>query len=550
MLDVEQEEEHKSECAVCKKECTNKCSACRLVAYCSKEHQKSHWKTHKPQCRPLEIRKNDELGRYIVCSRDVDVDTILINEGPLIYGPKLVGAEPLCLGCYRPIDFSDPARCLNCLWPACHAMCPALQDPNHHLPECIIFSKNKELSIEGNFHYEAILPLRCLLLQKRNPKKWNTFLSMQSHIEERGSSTDVYKEIDEKIVRYLRHNYLLKIDAGILSDISSETLHKICAIIEVNALDVPTATGELSALYPTACYMEHSCIPNTKHSFNQEDLRISVISSADIKCEDHVTTMYTHALWGTAARREHLKMTKYFDCKCKRCADPTELNTNLSTLKCIGVAGDFTSPCGGQVLPNNPLDHETDWQCNLCPVELSSAHVADLMSRIALEVDNAMEVPTIEGLEEVLKNLEQLLHKNHYHCFMVKHSLIQLYGREVGALHENLTEEQLNRKIQMCKDLLEITTTLDPTSVRLTLYTAVLMFELHSANLEVVKRSQDMAQNQRTVIECRDLLERTLYVLRDEPPFTAGYEMLSVTRKGLSQVNDLLDKTYKIVEMK
>jgi hypothetical protein len=37
-------------CAVCGVECTLKCSACKSVAYCGKEHQKSDWKHHKPNC--------------------------------------------------------------------------------------------------------------------------------------------------------------------------------------------------------------------------------------------------------------------------------------------------------------------------------------------------------------------------------------------------------------------------------------------------------------------------------------------------------------------
>jgi hypothetical protein len=28
------------------------CGACKQVAYCTREHQKQHWRTHKPHCRP------------------------------------------------------------------------------------------------------------------------------------------------------------------------------------------------------------------------------------------------------------------------------------------------------------------------------------------------------------------------------------------------------------------------------------------------------------------------------------------------------------------
>eukprot|EP00656_Telonema_subtile_P052984 TRINITY_DN7536_c0_g1_i2.p2 TRINITY_DN7536_c0_g1~~TRINITY_DN7536_c0_g1_i2.p2 ORF type:complete len:174 (+),score=28.64 TRINITY_DN7536_c0_g1_i2:194-715(+) len=40
-------------CAVCgKRGELTRCSRCKLVLYCSREHQTSHWKQHKPLCQP------------------------------------------------------------------------------------------------------------------------------------------------------------------------------------------------------------------------------------------------------------------------------------------------------------------------------------------------------------------------------------------------------------------------------------------------------------------------------------------------------------------
>lgn len=36
----------------------------------------------------------------------------------------------------------------------------------------------------------------------------------------------------------------------------------------------------------------------------------------------------------TIQRQRHILESKYFQCKCARCKDPTELNTNMSTVKC------------------------------------------------------------------------------------------------------------------------------------------------------------------------------------------------------------------------
>jgi hypothetical protein len=40
----------RGKCQVCSKTSESRCSWCRLVFYCSKEHQKQHWDLHKATC--------------------------------------------------------------------------------------------------------------------------------------------------------------------------------------------------------------------------------------------------------------------------------------------------------------------------------------------------------------------------------------------------------------------------------------------------------------------------------------------------------------------
>lgn len=42
-----------NKCAVCKQKASSKCSKCCIVFYCSKDHQKDDWKTHKNICKPV-----------------------------------------------------------------------------------------------------------------------------------------------------------------------------------------------------------------------------------------------------------------------------------------------------------------------------------------------------------------------------------------------------------------------------------------------------------------------------------------------------------------
>ena len=97
---------------------------------------------------------------------------------------------------------------------------------------------------------------------------------------------------------------------------------------------------------------------------------------------DHLSTMYTHALWTTRARRTHLLETKYFSCHCKRCADPTELGTHLSTLKCPHD--------NGFVLPKDPLNFDSQWRCNLCPGILTASEVMQFTDKLEEDVDEIM----------------------------------------------------------------------------------------------------------------------------------------------------------------
>lgn len=50
------ENENLQACTVCSAPTTNKCSSCKSVSYCSKDHQKEDWKNHKDFCRPFEVR--------------------------------------------------------------------------------------------------------------------------------------------------------------------------------------------------------------------------------------------------------------------------------------------------------------------------------------------------------------------------------------------------------------------------------------------------------------------------------------------------------------
>lgn len=194
-------------------------------------------------------------------------------------------------------------------------------------------------------------------------------------------------DAEKRVVTYLLENFLEplrkleeKTKEKFLDKYDAEVLRRICGIIETNYMCISLSTGlDLSGLFFTACMMEHSCLPNSYFQFNEcNGYNISVIAGRDIKKGEHIKIMYTNMLWGTQMRHEHLQITKHFRCKCERCSDPTELGTNFSALMCAG-AGDVDQKCeeAGIHLPKNPLDKNTEWICDKCPMTIDGEQVTE-----------------------------------------------------------------------------------------------------------------------------------------------------------------------------
>lgn len=64
--------------------------------------------------------------------------------------------------------------------------------------------------------------------------------------------------------------------------------------------------------------------------------------------------------------------------------------------------------------------------------------------------------------EEFLKKCKTMFHENHYLILSAMHCLSQLYGKIKGYLINDLTEEQLERKIEICKKLIKTFEKLEP----------------------------------------------------------------------------------------
>ncbi|XP_053670251.1 SET domain-containing protein SmydA-8-like [Anopheles nili] len=499
-----------AKCGFCGVQSKLKCAGCQTVYYCSPDHQKKHWRVkHKNECaKPYELTKNDEIGRFFMVTKPIKKGAVLFTENPLVIGPKWNLDEyeqrstvVPCVGCFADC-YLGQFYCQYCRWPACKSNCPGLVNADLHGFECAILrfghppkaGENPDAFLDY-YRFDALLVLKCLAIQIRSHGLFEKMLNLENQYDAR-RNTRYYKEADERIVSYLLQNFLeplqkleQKKGERVLRVCDRKTLHVILGILEVNAMVIPLSNGrEICGLYPTSCMLEHCCIPNAFYTFDcSKGMKLTFKAGRDIEKGEHLTTTYTHSLWGTQLRRDHLQTNKCFACKCKRCADPTELGTYLSALRCVAMENEM--PCGGFQLPIDPLSNDSDWKCNRCPVQITQDQVSFLMSKIGEQVDEVMQSKSsVRKFEELIHKLQNFLHPNHFHLLTLTHSLIQMYGHFPGFRWNELSNNLLDEKLEMCRRMLSIIEILDPDSFRLTLYTGVILLEQQATLIEFNRR--------------------------------------------------------------
>ncbi|XP_016988357.2 SET domain-containing protein SmydA-8 [Drosophila rhopaloa] len=540
-----------TDCPVCGVAASQACTRCKMVRYCDREHQKQHWPQHKRSCRPFSEEQDPQLGRYLMVTQDIAAGQIVFIEEPLVVGPKwyLSDADKEasivpCVGCATPCRLGKH-QCRRCRWPVCSSGC------EHEALECSVLSlgagtpaRADARSLNDYFRSDALLVLKCLLLQRQSPAKWAALLEMQSHEEER-RGTELHVEAEKRVVSYLQQRFLgrlKKTKPNLLQDCGPELLHRLCGIIETNFMVIELPTGvELSGLFRQACMMEHACQPNCDFQFDPITQQISVRAGCNLRKGDHLRITYTNILWGTHLRQHHLRLTKHFSCRCSRCLDPTEYGTYISALACLG---DVNKTCAGTHLPVDPLDENTQWKCDTCPMLVDGAYVSELQTHMTEQVDSLMAgCPSANQVELLLARLSQILHPNHFHTFNLKHTLIQLYGNETGLELGGLSSGQLERKLRLCDELYNVCRRLDPHSIKLAIYVTVILIEIAHTREEQARRAPGEGSSFLELAQAR--LKEAEVVLEKELESVAGKKLYDQLQKEIFECEkQMLTLTY------
>ncbi|XP_066992473.2 uncharacterized protein [Anabrus simplex] len=533
-----------AKCAVCGQAPKHTCAPCGKTAYCSGAHQQQHWEQHRAECLGFVVKKNEKVGRYAVAARSLEPGEVILAETPVAVGPK-TDSLPLCLGCYNPSDGS--VTCSKCGWPMCGPECEKL--PVHADNECPVFSA-AGVRFQPVEDWEApcpqlecITPLRLLLARDKQKERWEAEVQqMEAHNDER-KETPGWEANEVNVVQFLRN-------ACKLADkFTEQEIHTACGYLEVNAFEIRCLSGvAIRGLYPKCGIMSHNCVANTTHTislsppFEDPKLFTQILrTTIAVPKGGELFVSYTHSLEPTLVRRELLRKAKYFDCDCARCIDPTELGSNLSTLKC--------SKCdNGWIMSSNPLQADAQWRCTACEFVTRGDAVRRVFSVIQREIDTVdamtgFDGQGIEAREQLMRKYKSVLHPRNAYFTGLRYSLAQMYGRAEGYQLDDLPDILLERKVELCRDLLAVLDVVKPGYTRIK---GMTLYELH-APLMILARSQlqqgliDDKALRAKLEEAADILQQAANILKLEEPCTAEGSVGLIAEQSLVQLRMSID---------
>ena len=163
------------------------------------------------------------------------------------------------------------------------------------------------------------------------------------------------------------------------------------------------------------------------------------------------------------------KIDSFFQCGCKRCCEPTELGTYSSALKCPKCEK-------GNVVPTDTKDTNANWSCEACNEKIHPDKIAQVTRAVKDAGDKLDADPKIEEFEKFLKKYASVLHPNHVIFIDKKYTLAKMYGRMPGYEASDLSDEQFQRKRQLCQDVLNLMDKIMPGQTR---KRGMMLYEIH-----------------------------------------------------------------------
>ena len=190
---------------------------------------------------PFHVTNSPVSGRCVIASREIRPGETILTDSAIILGP----ASPVvCIVCCSARGHRS--RCPGCR----HVLCQRCG--GHSEEECQALAKCGYTSDMFNI----ILPIRFGLLQQRDRVMFEWLLQNMDHNEERNKNEELRESTD-------RMTTLL---AGSIPGVTKQLAWKMVGILFTNCFEFKVGDIDARALYPLVSLVNHSCIPNMRHT--------------------------------------------------------------------------------------------------------------------------------------------------------------------------------------------------------------------------------------------------------------------------------------------
>jgi hypothetical protein len=174
------------------------------------------------------------------------------------------------------------------------------------------------------------------------------------------------------------------------------------------------------------------------------------------------------------------------------------------------------------------------FRCQKCNFTIAAANVMALVTKLYDELD-AIGGNDINQIEMFMRKYSKTLHRNHYIFLSAKHSLCQLYGKVDGCMINELSCEQLKKKEEYCRDLLDVIDILEPGSSRLR---GVILYELHAPVMMQITQEMQTGnikpyEMKRRLHEVIEILKQSHDILQYEPEGSPEHQMAVAAKSAL-----------------
>ena len=218
---------------------------------------------------PFRVSNKPESGRCLVANREIRPEETVLTDSAILLGP----ASPnVCIVCcsYRQDQLDKCVKCKHVLCKVCRS------NGSHNEAECRALAKcnfNRDM-------YNIVLPVRFGLLKYRDAEMFEWLLQYMDHNEERNKDEEMKESTDR----------MTTIVSLVVPGIDKSLAWKIVGILFTNCFEFKLTNIEARALYPLVSLVNHSCIPNMRHTN-----LINQVKSEQMEMEGEIVVMKLEA---------------------------------------------------------------------------------------------------------------------------------------------------------------------------------------------------------------------------------------------------------------